>query len=137
MWGFRLFRFRSPLLAKCSPTLGRDCFLFLALLRCFSSDGTLYHSYVSCTAGTNCGNDKFQINTNLHKYPIGNWYLLVFIGIYWKLFCQFQFMHTMQDTFAMAWPSINSVEFPHSDTGGSQDRGSFPPIIAALRVLHR
>lgn len=29
------------------------------------------------------------------------------------------------------------VGFPHSDTAGSQDRGSFPAIIAAMRVLLR
>ena len=32
---------------------------------------------------------------------------------------------------------MNLVGFPHSDTAGSQDRGSFPAIIAAMRVLLR
>ncbi len=32
---------------------------------------------------------------------------------------------------------MNLVGFLHSDTAGSQDRGSFPAIIAAMRVLLR
>ena len=36
--GFGLFPFRSPLL--------RECFLFLGVLRCFSSPGTLHLAYV-------------------------------------------------------------------------------------------
>ena len=32
---------------------------------------------------------------------------------------------------------MNLAGFPHSDTAGSRDRGSFPAIIAAMRVLLR
>ena len=38
---FGLFPFRSPLLRKCLPRKSRPCFLFLRLLRCFTSAGML------------------------------------------------------------------------------------------------
>jgi len=46
-------------------------------------------------------------------------------------------MNKMRTVFTMGFLGVIPGGFLHSDTDGSQDRGSYPSIIAALRVLHR
>ena len=140
--GFRLFRFRSPLLAKWFPTLSRDCFIFLALLRCFSSDGSLFGSYVLRTRATNfrkiqMTNNKFtnQIRKSNVSNVLNFEFKLMFVNLNFEFISLFIIL--MRSIFTPKFSGINPRGFLHSDTDGSQDRGSYPSIIAALRVLHR
>ncbi|KKQ36626.1 MAG: hypothetical protein US53_C0044G0003 [Candidatus Woesebacteria bacterium GW2011_GWA1_37_7] len=46
-------------------------------------------------------------------------------------------MQKMQDTFTTAYSDMNRSGFPHSDTAGLKDRGSYPTNIVTMYVLLR
>jgi hypothetical protein len=64
------------------------------------------------------GNIQLQITNKYQCAPISK--LLIVNWYYWIIgsIGNSEFMHTMQDTLAVEWPSMNSVRFPHSDTVG-------------------
>ena len=95
-------------------------FLFLILLRYFSSDGS---PLAPCARKLKNQNEKCKSEIQNFKFETSICHLTFEI-------CNFPVQSTRYECF-------RTRGFPHSDTAGSQLLGNFPATIAAMRVLHR